>query len=245
MFLRAGSYQHDDAEVALAISRAPVVDATGVTYAYDETWRITGFLLEDDSSALTTSLRALEAAYAKPLSEICLWVDSSTPTAHRILANQTLGGIRPLGGVEYPVGDGAEYTYFRSYQVTVEARIPTTKANRLLSFRESVRFSGGGPRKVLIETRVGPPQAQTVSQQTAYRASQEGEAVGLYDYPVPAAPLWPAGLMRERSQTERQSPRKIGSAAAGGRESYIEFPVRWSYEFESATPMSGGPNIVW
>lgn len=242
MFVRAGSYQHADSEVAVVITRDPIVDGAGVQYAYIERWTLDGFLLSDTQAALTSSLAALERAYNAPLSEMSLWIDAGTPTHHRLFTGNTLGGIRPVGGVEYPEGTGAEYSYYRSFRVVVEAEVPQAFGDRTLQFRESLEITGGGPRRVLIETRAGPPQPQTVSQQTAFRATQTGEAVGWFSYPPVPAPVWPLSFFAEPPRVTRGQPRKVGQ---GGTAQYVEWPVQWQYTFASATRGGNVPTIVW
>ena len=53
----------------------------------------------------------------------------------------------------------------------------------LVSWTESLALTGGGPQFGYLLTLNGPPQKQLLRQQTTFKATQQGEAVGLTDYP--------------------------------------------------------------
>ncbi len=69
---------------------------------------------------------------------------------------------------------------------------------------------------------------------TAYRATQTGQAVGLYGYPPVPPPLFP-GKLEEGGRPTLGSPRLRNGV-------YVDWPVSWSYSFVSATPLVGFPN---
>ena len=134
--------------------------------------------------------------------------------------------------MSFPEGVGAEGITYRNYSLAVEGLLLTGDGT-LLSFVETLSFSGGGPTYGHIETLTGLPVKQQLRNYTVYRVTQQGQAVGISGYPSVPGPLWPAALMRGGS-SERRSPRRIGN-------SYTEYPITWQYEFEAAFPLYGNP----
>jgi hypothetical protein len=238
MILKYGSYAHDPNEATLAITRQPRRNAAGQIVGYVERWRIAGVKQAATQADLTTALAALKAAYASGGSDLRLVLDDGvTATAHALLSAGSVGGTRVLGGVEFPVGRGAEYTTFRSYQVTVEADYLDSQVS-LLSFIETLSFAGsGGPIFRYLPTLNGPWQRQTVAETSNYFVTQRGQAIGSRAYPAPTAPLWPAAEHRERRVIEYRSPRP-GSRNSGD----TEWPIAWTYVFESHAAMHGLPS---
>jgi hypothetical protein len=82
----------------------------------------------------------------------------------------------------------------------------------------------------------GPAIKQMVQQQTTYRVTQSGRAVGYMGYPFPAAPIWPDAWHSDSSSVTRKLPRLSGSGSSAVE---TEFEVTWSYQFESASPLLG------
>jgi hypothetical protein len=132
---------------------------------------------------------------------------------------------------------GAEYATFRSFSFTAEAEYPLLGSqNLLLSWRETLSFSGGGPiyrHRLAIN---GAPQKQLVYPASIYTVNQSGQAEGYLTYPVAPAALWPFAL-KEQPKITRSTPTRKGPAA------YQAYPVSWSYDFESAAPLLGLPSL--
>jgi hypothetical protein len=80
-----------------------------------------------------------------------------------------------------------------------------------------------------------PPQKQKIYTYSTYSATQRGEVVGYRAYPQVPNAIFPNALMKA-PVIERQSPRRRGNG-------YEEFPVSYTYEFQSATPLVGKPNV--
>lgn len=235
MILRFGPYSHDDQEVKLAIDRQSLLTSAGVPYAYTESWTIEGMLIGDDVADITTKIKALELAYKRRNVDAVL-LDSTTQTAHKLIDANCLGGIRVVAPPSFPEGGNAEYTTWRTYRIVLEADVPVNEgdpATQVLSWRETVETSGGGPLYAWTTPINGIPQRQVVRARTTYRATQSGQAVGYTAYPTPSAPLWPGSLM-ERPRIQRQSPQRRGN-------DFQEFAISWSYVFESSSQMSGVP----
>lgn len=233
MFLQYGNYVHATNEAEVTISRLPTYNDGGLLQGYLETWRIRGILQAADQTALSIAINQLNAAYAVQDRNLGLFFDSGAATSHVLLSAQSIGGVRVIDGPNYPVGTGAEYSTFRSYEIAVEAEFRNAQRG-LLAWTESLSFSGGGPRFVMQQPLDGLPVRQRVAESTPYLVQQSGSAVGNLTYPIPSAPLFPADEHVDQRRIDRGQPRRHGS-------SYSEWPISWSYSFEAAAPLLGLP----
>lgn len=242
MYLQYGSYTHALGEARVVITRDPLENAAGDYYGYVERWDIEGLLLADDTTALSTAIAALEAAYAAGGYDLTLLLpDGVTPSQHRLLAASCKGGTKIARPVSYPVGAGAEYTTFRTYSLAIAGEIPLASGqNPIVEWRETLAFVGnGGPRFVVQELRNGPPQIQQVSERTPVRCVQSGRAVGYQHYPFPPQPIWPVFEQREQRQVNLTSPELTGSGAS---RSFQNYEITWSYSHLAPMPLSGYPH---
>lgn len=241
MILAYGSYRHALAEAGLSIRRETQFTANGVPTSIRERWRIDGVLQAESPEAVTRAIHDLQTAYSRQLQDVALYLpDGTTPTAHVILSRDTIGGVRVTQPPSFPQGRGAEYSTFRSYTIELEADLPVSgEANPSLRWEEVLSFSGGGPRWVYLATLAGPPVRQQVEESTPYRATQSGRAVGLREYPTPAAPIWPSAWHQDASTITRRLPRRIGAGTAATE---TDFEVTWLYQFESASPLVAQPS---
>lgn len=234
MYLRYGNYQTADSEVSVTILREAQVNEAGQPYALRHTWDITGIIFGDDTAAVVANLLALERAFAFWGNDLAL-IDSNGTICHAMPSGGSLTGVRITKPPSYPNGDGAELSTFRTYSITATCDYPYGPVtNPLKSFTETLAFSGGGPRRIVVECAFGPPQPQIVNQFTAFRATQTGSAVGMYGYPPIPPPIFPAALV------ENGSPSFTGGQLRNGV--YVDFGVQWAYRFESPTPLIGLPN---
>ena len=237
MILKYGTYSHDDNEVTISIAKQPRFSPRGYRIGTRERWQIQGILQAADTAALKIAQVALEDAYKTNSLDLVLTTDGTTETAHTLKVADTLGGIRVVGGVQYPDGDGAELSTFRTYTIVVEG---TRKDNEreLLAFQETVDIQGsGGPRRVLIEVLNGPPQAQITNLATIQRIVQRGSALGYSTYPAPAAPSIPAWLSATEQVISRRGPLSI-------RGQFSEFGVQWQYVMLAPSPVTEVPQVV-
>lgn len=237
MLLRYGSYTHDQNECAVVISKRAVFSPRGLRQFVRETWHVTGIKQAASQSELTTSLAALRTAYSANGLDAGLFLDDgTTPTDHILVSRAALGGVRVVA-LEFPRGDGAEYSTFRTYRLVLEADFPDTSSN-LLEYDESLSFDGtGGPRRVFLEVLEGLPQEQIGAQRTTYRASQQGRAVGYGGYPVPPPPIWPAAELAEHRRMTLYAPDRQANQLS-------RYTVDWRYSFESVAPLTGAPHVV-
>ena len=236
MLLRYGSYTHDQNECAVVISKRAQFSPRGDRQSVRETWHVTGIKQAASQGALTAALAALRAAYGQNGFDVGLYLDDGvTLTDHAMASAATLGGVRVLE-LDFPHGDGAEYSTFRTYRLVLEADFPDS-AGLLLEYDEALHFEGtGGPRRVFLEVLEGLPQEQIGTQASTYRVTQSGRAVGHGTYPLPAAPIWPAAELVDRRRVTLRTPQRFAGP-------WARFPVEWKYVFESISPLAGTPTL--
>ncbi len=241
MYLQYGSFSHTVNEAGVSITRRATWTDTGIQRGFIEQWRVEGFIQAADTGALTTAIQQLQNVYSvQPSGGIGLFLDDGTATAHGIFASQTIGGIRCVEGPNFSEWQGGEYTTFRRYSLTIEAEV-FNPACLYVAYAEMLTFRGGGPRNIHLETAIGLPQKQRVQNFTVYRATQDGSAIGLANYPPANAPIWPAALMEPNTVITGKSPKRSGPP---GAPTYSDFEISWHYEFEDALPLLGAPTFL-
>jgi hypothetical protein len=241
MYLKYGNYTHEIGECAIVIQKESVLNADNNKVGWRETWQISGMLRGTDTSDLTTKLRALETAYGVNGRDLILVNDNGTETAHKLISNRSRSGVM-ISRLDYPVGEGAEYTTFRNYQIIAECDISILEVVDMvggrgrgggggitLSYVEAITTRGtGGPRVVVIETMGGPVVKQIVSKETAQFKTQSGSATGMYGYPAVPPPIDPANEIADRRVIQQELPT---TTSQNGKESI--YKISWSYEFVS------------
>lgn len=235
MYLKYGTYQHDDNEAGITIEKNVQYNDRGNAYMTNERWTIDGVLQETSQSALMASILALEAGYAVNGKDLILYLDNGTASSHSLRNSNTLGGTR-VTRLAYPLGTGGEAGIFRTYQIQVEGDLPVT-SETLLSWSENLTFIGGGPRFVYLKTLNGLPQKQLVNQATPYQVIQEGSALGLFSYPTPNAPIWPGAEHIDQRQIVKRGPKRMSTRLT-------QYEISWRYIFESAVPLAGNPSAL-
>lgn len=239
MYIKYGSYQHDVGECGVIISRAAEVTENDIFTGYTERWDINGRLQGADAAAITTAIVALEAAYAVQGQSLSLYNDDNSLTAHSITATNSTGGARAVGPPSYPEGDGAEYTTFRNFTITLEAK-KLLRNLRTIEFQETLVEQGGGSRWAYQEPITGLPQRQQTNQFTTFKATQTGYAIGLFGPPAVPGPLFPYDEHTDQRQIVPEAPQRSGPY---GKPVYKYYRTSWTYIFESARPLLGTPNV--
>jgi hypothetical protein len=237
MFLKYGDYQHASGEVSVVITKQGIFADAAILRGVRERWDLQGRLQAESPAALSTALEELAAAYAFQGQDVGFYFDDGTPSSHQITSSATNGGVRVVSPPSFPQGKGAEYSTFRTYSIALEAEVLDENAS-LIAWHERLNFSGGGPQFAYLQPINGLPIKQLLKQSTPYRATQSGEAVGMYAYPTPAAPLWPAAEHVNLREMHYELPKRMGESSSA---TFTEYRVTWSYQFESATPLVGLP----
>jgi len=237
MYLKYGPYTHANNEVAYTITSQARKTQAGTYYANLVRWNCRGALLNlPNQGAISAAIDGLIAAYSTDGYDLVHYLDDGvTPTAHSLISANCIGGTRVVEAPSFP-DNGGEYQvgYGRSYTFAIEGEVALTGSDVVTSFEESLDFEGtGGPVVVWIPVAQGPWVQQTTSQQSTYRAVQKGQAVALYNSASPPPPIWP--------ENEIQQQRKISYGSAK-RYGLYDWPVSWSYTFESSGGLNGQPN---
>lgn len=235
--VRYGSFYHDVAEAAVSITAENVRNEAEQHYETRYRWVIKARALADNATDLQTKVDAIVAAYSQDGQDLAITLpDGTTDSSRTLLSSQTVGGVRVIQPPHFPdLSGGPAMITGLDVVVVLEGDVPVSGGAAWLSFNEQITFTGGGPRFGYIETLTGTPQAQTWRQQTIYRATQSGRIVGYMAYPVPPAPIWPTQQVMAGTATPGNPRRRRGV--------YTDFPLSYSYSFESASPLIGQPHI--
>ena len=238
MYLRYGNYSHDADTCTFTINASVQEDESGNPFEVNYTWNIEGQIQGADQPTVVENFRLLETAYATWFQDLGFFTDAGVST-HTLLNSGSISGVKIVGPPSYPRGDGAQLSTFRDFTITATASYPAYgTANVLRSYNESLSFSGGGPERAVIECANVPPQEQIIKSYTMRTARQSGSAVGLFAYPTIPAPLFPG---KERIVSDPPgNPVKGSPKRRNGK--LVDWPISWSYEFISGTPIDGSPN---
>jgi len=244
MILQYGRNKRPSGECAFSIDRQSLRTDADTIWAYEETWTIQGWLRSQKATAAAARgeikrlTEEVEDFFSVEGLDLKMLQPGGGETAHNLLAASTIGGTKIVKPPHFLDGNGAQGVTFRTYTVVLAATVPVDASNvttLVKSFQETVDVSGGGARFAHLETLVGLPVKQQVRRNTVFRGSQKGQAVGIYAYPSVPAPLWPEALVNANPVVTRGSPKRIGTG-------YVEYPISWQWEFESAYPLVGRPN---
>lgn len=205
---------------------------------------IDGRLQADSAALIEAQYTLLTRAYSVNGEDFLVFLPTGGISERLSLRSAgSLGGVRVIQKPSIEGLENGQYTTYLPVKISLEAEYPSTNSDILLtSFRETVNFEGGGPVHGWYRPIRGLPTKGIVRQLDTYRATQSGSAVGYLDYPrlgtIAGAPppIW--GF-----QHLNANPRVSRDSAELHNGSYINWPITWSYEFESATPLFGSPNL--
>lgn len=206
----------------------------GQPLTYVHTINLSGEVEGDTQSECAAAEAAVQLAFSIPYQDFALLLDSGVASPTRLVNGTSISGVRCLF-LNWPnTYGGAEYATLRSFTAVFEAEYLAGTDDMLIDYSESVTVVGnGGPRKVIREAINAPPVEQIVSPNTAIRATQTGQAVGLLSYPSPANPLWPAALVNPDQAVTKETPRP-------GTGRTLQWPISWNYAYVSAVRLVGG-----
>ena len=234
MQLKWGTYSFDANTNLIGKTVEVMWNEGGQPYKERRRMDVQGFLTGSGQAALTTAENALIAALQVQNQSLTLYQDGGTTESALLLSpTNSITGVRIVRGPDFTSTQGPEYATERKFSFTAEAEYPVSTFT-LLSFTETLSFGGGGPQRDVFPALEGPPVSFLIYAQTPYEASQSGQATGWLDYPAIMAPIWPA-FLKVAPKVTRGNPKRNGLV-------YTDFPVSWSYEFKSASPLVGIPN---
>lgn len=235
MQLKIGSYACDANTSLIAMREDLQFNEADQPYSRKRSLDVQGYLSGASQSALVTAENALQVALRKTSPDVVFLTDSGGETGVSLKKAGSITGVR-ITNFAFPRTTGPEYATERYFTFTAEAEYPLTGTTTLLmSFTETLSFSGGGPLYTHLQAIYGPPQKQLLYEATTYQVTQSGQAVGYLAYPNPAPPIWPQAL-KQAPRFSQTSPKRRGNG-------YQDFAVSWEYQFESASPLAGLPNI--
>ncbi len=169
--------------------------------------------------------------------------DNGNPTATVLTNANSLSGVVISSGPHFPGGvNQSEYVSRRKFSFTAMAEYVVVPGyTALVSFNESLSFSGGMPIRVMCRSINLPPIDQITWPYTEYEVTQSGSAIGFLDWPFggPKAmpPLkFPAATLREAPKIDPSGPDRTGN-------NYRNFHVRWTARFASAVPLIASPTL--
>ena len=238
MILSYGNYRHCNGEVAIVIDRQNMLNAAGIALSQEVRWSLQGMLVNQSGIAgnLAAQIVRLEQAYSVPGLDLVLYQpDGVTVSSHYLYSGSTLGGVRITKPVSYPEGSGPQGVTYRTYSIELAGMFALAAETGLVEFHEEIQSSGGGPARGLLEPLTGYPVEQLRKQNTIARATQQGRAVGFASYPAIPGPIWPQALIGTPNVT-MGSPQRLGN-------NFINWPISWVYQYESAQPLNGRPNL--
>lgn len=234
--LKYGTHTHDIAEASVVINRRNTFAQSNKRTGYIESWSIDGFLQADDQAGIGADIQTLKEAYSTDNKTAVLLFEDGTETKHKLDTNDSISGVR-VQLFDFPEGDGAEYSTFRSYRILIDAEFATDAG--ILWLHESLMFTGGKHKFLHKQTLTGFAQKQIVAQNIPHRVVQSGFVIGHFFWPAAQPPLFPQNLKNEDSSVKRAGPEKIYA----NRQKSTHFRTEWNYVFESISAMNGNPSF--
>lgn len=241
MYLKVGNLSLPANSVTPVISRVNKFNEQQVATEMTESWSLAGEIRvpsgTSDANAfayITAQIEALTAAFTSGVDYV-FYNESNVASAHRLISANAIRGTRVTTAIEFPVGNGGEYSRWREWRAVVEADfVPGNQQNQnnnFLSSQETFEIIGdGGPEIMCDEYLNGPPQMQQVREQTKVTFIQSGEAQGYGSYPFRSPPLYPDYIQRPRSSVRFMPPATLlGVAQHPSRQIY---KVSWNYYCE-------------
>lgn len=154
--------------------------------------------------------------------------DGATPTAH------VFNDIRWLRH-GFPQPTGPELATRRTLDIEAEAYTDVNVGEGgLVSFQESLNYSGGGVRLAIQETIEGLPKQHQTAESTIFWCMQRGSAISKNTWFLGFFPRFP-GSQLEAPQIE------FGSFRSEDGE--LRFTTRWGFVFASPGALSGFPSV--
>lgn len=241
MQLYHGTYAFPIGAASISTNVLPEWGAVGQILRTIHTWDIETTLqvstteqsVADAQTEMAARIAEFKAAITLPYRDLVLYQDNGQPSAMVLRNSGSLTGVR-LTRYSEPTTEGAENDLYRTIRVSFEASYPFLGgvANPIVSYQETLEFSGGLPLYEVYPSINGNNQEQLIYPREPYACVQSGTAVGYLDYPPFPLPLFQHGRIRR--------------AKTGGEQQGLivtNWGIRWNYEFKSVTPLNGVPHV--
>lgn len=238
MRLKIGSVVRPNNEAVTSISYSPMFDQARVMIGVLERWDTFGrvVLQTAGQAQMTAALSQVLQDIAQSNVDLIYMEDlANTDTALKLLVANCLRGPYVIdAGLPNQAND--VYATGMGYRVIWEALKPYGPGgNAILQFEETITTDPGGEQRVMVGGTVNYPQRQIGMQHKHYTYIQSGSIVGMYDYVLPPAPIWPWALVCDEPKISRSGPRSIGAIDT-------EFPMTYEYRYEWHEPLYGRPH---
>jgi hypothetical protein len=239
MRLWYGSYAFPTNAVEVTSSSRTEFSSFGRPVRYVVTYDCSGVVDGEGQAELTRAEDALRAALLTPYQDLMLKTDSGGNSSAGMISKNSLSGVRLVSGPDFREAQGAEFVTRRTFSFSMQAEYMIRGAeNAVISWTETVSITGnGGPRRNWRFPLNTTPIRQEVTKYSLVRATQSGSAVGHTKRPTRPLPIWPLLMVNEADTKSYEDPESKGQA-------YINWPVRWSYQFEvGGQQLAGFPNL--
>lgn len=237
MYAKYGGYPHDSDGTEVTTSQRTEYNERGDAVSIVKTVNLNGTLSASSQSGMTSAINGMLAAY-KDGKDFTLYDDDGNPTPHVLTTRDADYGVRVIQPPSFTQGVEV-YGLTRTYSIVLEATYEAGKTPELVSFVETVSTQGtGGPEFAIVELLDLQPDMQRVRNYTPVFSQQVGSAVGKTMYQVPSPPLALGQIQSRDTRIVRGTPEIVGGNA---RARYENYPIQWSYNFLSTTPVSQAP----
>ena len=237
MYFTYGSYTHDRGEILLSSYTVQRMKSKRNRIMFHRhTMTLMGEICVTGQDAIKSRLESIQSAYNVDGEDAILHHDDGTNSAHRMISNQSLNGVRVLT-FDYPKGTDGEYVTGRTYRIVLQADY-LVEEDSIYAFRENLVFMGNtGMKWELVPHFNGPPTSKVIYNQTPQKIVQTGQAVGLTGYPLLPGPLYAANY-------EHQDLRRVTytNPSLLQRNKNLLYTVDYQYVFSSVTSQSGVPH---
>lgn len=217
---------------------------TGLPAIADEKWivrnKIRGTSASDITSKCNTFTSQMVDGY-----DLTFKDNSGSSTSDFMTHAVQLNGcrvdrIRWIPSAGSPVQSGATFVNCREVEVVFSGQRMAGNSGDIMSWHESLTLVGnGGPKWIMVPSINGAVEPTTLMDFTPYSMIQMGRASGLGEYPLFPDAKYPLFEHQEQRVQELGTPRRWGRTNALN----LEYPIMWKYVMESATALTGVPQL--
>lgn len=239
MYATYGGYPLDANAAIVGIATLHIIDDNKLPYAVEQTVTVRGSIQGCVSQYQLTARRIqLQQALSIPRRDLCFRHDDGSLTPTSLIDATSLTGVRLVAGPDFAAEGPGEYATVLTYTFSMTATyaLPYASPRRILSWNETISFSGGGPVYIMKSSIYGPPQRQKIQDQSPFTAVQSGSAVGWLEPPPIPPPVFGIENLTQSGDGSASTPQIDGVI----RE---RWPATWSYSFASAYPLFGIPTF--
>lgn len=240
--VKYGTFSFPSGEATVTQRRDFLYEMSGDMARERVTAEIEGKYSGSSSDAYEAQMTAIRAALDIANADFTVTYAGTYAAAHiGVSAAECLVGPR-CTGVAFPQGDGPELASggYRTYRATIEWEKEAGSFGRgdLLSWKESITYTRGKPKRQMVNTMNGTAQIFITCGTPGYEATQSGEALGRTTWPAPGSYLWPNDIFAEEP-IRRDSPEIVRLSASGSLTTRRLYRTSWSYSYAAGTDFAG------